>query len=158
MATKKEAQGVVASMRTEIDALDFEFVGDGIGVSQALDLLRKALKQIDACLDKREYEEASNLGYGPVTENFVFLQRALGGLNDLCMRKTGIVQEVARQLRCSYEDALPHVDAVMPTAHPLTKEQRREARKALPKIKARIRAMTGRGKRQERAGRRHDRP
>ncbi len=150
MVTRKEAEAVVASKRVEIDALDFEFVGVGVGVSQALDLLRKALKEIDTCLDKREYERASStLAYGPVTENFVFLQRTLAGLHDLHMRKVSLVQEVAMQLHCAYEDALPYVDAVMPTAHPLTEEERRTARRAGPETNARIRAMVERGKRDE---------
>ena len=39
---------------------------------------------------------------------------------------------------CAYEGALPYVDAVMPTQRPLTEQQRRAARKALVKIKARF--------------------
>lgn len=146
--TKERAGPVIASRRKEIDALDLRFVGEGIGVAQALDELRKALDEISTCLNRREYEKASSrLAYGPVTENFIFLQRALAGLHGACMQKQLIVQEVAAQLRCAYEEALPYVDAVMPTAHPLTEKERQAARKALPEIRARIRAMTEKGKR-----------
>ena len=146
--TTKDPQAIVASMRKEIAALDLRFVGEGVGVSQAIDELRKALGAISACLDSRDFHKASSLGYGPVAENFVFLQRALGGLQDACSEKETLVGEVAKKLRCAYEDALPYVDAVMTTPHPLTAKERRAARKALPKIKARVRAMTKRGRRQ----------
>ncbi len=147
--TTKDPQAIVASMRKEIAALDLRFVGEGVGVSQAIDELRKALDAISACLDRRDFYKASRLGYGPVAENFVFLQRAPEqGLQDASSEKETLVGEVAKKLRCAYEDALPYVDAVMTTPHPLTAKERRAARKALPKIKARVRAMTKRGRRQ----------
>ena len=119
-------------------------VGGGFGgltVAQALDGLRKAVNEISACLDRREYRRAADLGYGRVAEMFVFLQRTLGGLQGACSEKEALVSEVAKELRCAYEDALPYVDAVLSTSRPLTKEQREENRKALRKFKARIPAM-----------------
>jgi hypothetical protein len=140
------AEAVVSARRAEIDALDMRFVGEGVGVAQALDGLGKALEEISACLDRREYEKASNLGYGPVAEMFVFLQRALGGLQHACSEKEALVGEVAKELRCAYEDALPYVDAVLSTSHPLTRKERHEARKALPRLESRIRALAKKGR------------
>jgi len=74
-AKKRDARAVVASMRAAIARLDDEFVGEVVGVAQALDELRKALRRIEICLDTRELEKASRIGYGSVADNFIFLQR-----------------------------------------------------------------------------------
>ena len=39
VANRKDAEAAVASMRKEIDALDLHFVGEGVGVAQAIDEL-----------------------------------------------------------------------------------------------------------------------
>jgi hypothetical protein len=140
------AEAVVSARRADIEALDMRFVGEGVGLAQALDGLRDALNEISACLDRRDYRKAADLGYGRIAEMFVFLQRTLGGLQDACGEKEALVSEVASELRCAYEDALPYVDAVLSTSRPLTSKERKEARKALPKIKARIRAMAGKSR------------
>ena len=140
------AERVVGARRTEIDALDMRFVGEGVGVAQALDGLHTALDEISVCLDRRDYRKAADLGYGRIAEMFVFLQRTLGALQDACSAKEALVSEVASELRCTYEDALPYVDAVLSTSRPLTTEEREEARKALPNIQTRIRAMAGRSR------------
>jgi hypothetical protein len=140
---KKQTAGpVVAAARERIATLDDEFFGEMVGVSQAIDELRKALDRVEACLDSRDFGKASTLGYGPVAETFIFLQRTLGGLQAICMEKEALVSEIAAKLGCAYEDALPHVEAIMESTHPLTEEQRRKARKSIPGIKARIRALT----------------
>jgi hypothetical protein len=114
--TKEPAEPLVAAVRGEISALDDKFIGETVGVAHAMDEMRKAFAEIDACLDRREYEQAAALGYGWVSSAFVFLQRTLRGLQGLCMEKQVIVQDLAAKLRCAYEEALPHVDAVMVSA------------------------------------------
>ena len=145
--TKEKAAPIIAAMRTEIAAVDDEFIGEVVGVSQAIGELRKALNKVSACLDSRDFYKASSLGYGPVAEMFVFLQRTLGGLQGHCVDKEKLVSEVAMKLGCAYEDALPHVDAVMKSPHPLSDKERREIKRKRPQLMAdlrgRIDALSG---------------
>jgi hypothetical protein len=50
-------------------------------------VLRKALGELSASLDRREFEKASAIGYGAVASEFIFLQRTLGGLQGACMNE-----------------------------------------------------------------------
>jgi hypothetical protein len=118
MVPKETAEQIIASLRAEIAAVDDETIMEVVGVTQALDELRKALDEVDACLDSRDFEKAADLGYQSVASGFIFLQRTLGGLQGSCGDKQVLVQDVAARLGCAYEDALPHVDAVMTSPHP----------------------------------------
>jgi len=142
-ATSKRVESLVGSKRKELAALDDEFFGEVVGVAQAIDALRTALKQISAALDSRQFEKASAIGYGKVAGEFVFLQRTLGGLQGACLHKEKLVSDLAFALRCPYEDVLPKVDAVLQSARPLDRKQRLEnRRKAAPQIRAAIEALT----------------
>lgn len=77
------------------------------GLTLRIDALRKALNQVSAALDARQFEKASSLGYGKVAEEFVFLQRTLGGLQGACLHKERLIQDLAIALHCPYEDVLP---------------------------------------------------
>jgi hypothetical protein len=79
-ASSKKVGRFVASRRKELAALDDQFFAEVVGVAQAIDALRAALKQVSSALDARQYEKASALGYEKVASEFVFLQRTLGGL------------------------------------------------------------------------------
>jgi hypothetical protein len=138
----KGAKRRIASKRTEIAALDDEFFGEVVGVAQAIDLLRRALSEVSACLDRREFEKASALGYGKLAQEFIFLQRTLGGLQGACMHKEKLVCDLAVELGCSYEDALPEVDALMKSARPLDRKQRNAGKRRQAQIRATIKAMT----------------
>lgn len=124
MTTKSKAGPTIASLKHEIADLDDRIIGEVVGVMQAISELRKALDEVEACLDRRQLEKAADLGYGSVSSGFVFVQRTLGGLNGVCSEKAIIVQEVAAKLACSYEEALPHVEAVMQSAHPRRQRKR----------------------------------
>lgn len=87
----KKVARTLAPKRKEIAALDDEFFGEVVGVAQAIAELRKALNQLSASLDRREFEKASALGYGAVAAEFVFLQRTLGGLQGACLSKEKLV-------------------------------------------------------------------
>jgi hypothetical protein len=142
-ATSKRVERLVGSKRKELAALDDEFFGEVVGVVQAIDALRTALNQIRAALDSRQFEKASALGYEKVAEEFVFLQRTLGGLQGACLHKEKLVSDIACALRCPYEDVLPKLDAVLQSARPLDRKQHRENRKkAAPQIRAAIEALT----------------
>jgi hypothetical protein len=113
-----EVEQVIGSMRERIDAIDEALIMEVVGVAQALDELRKALDEVDACLDSRDFEKAADLGYRSVSSGFIFLQRTLGALKSQNDQKSVVVSEVAVKLVCAYEEALPHVDAAMQSAHP----------------------------------------
>lgn len=142
-ASSKKVARLIASKRKELAALDDEFFGEIVGVAQAIDALRAALKQVSAALDARQFEKASALGYEQVASEFIFLQRTLGGLQGACLHKEGLVQELAVALRCPYEDVLPKVDAMMESARPIDRKQRiANRKKAAPQLRAAIEALT----------------
>jgi hypothetical protein len=43
--------------------VDEELMLEVVGVAQALGELRKALDDVDACMDRRDFEKAADLGY-----------------------------------------------------------------------------------------------
>ena len=141
-ATSKRVERLVGSKRKELAALDDQFFGEVVGVAEAIYALRTALKQISAALDSRQFEKASAIGYGKVAEEFVFLQRTLGGLQGACLHKEKLVSDLALTLRRPYEDVLPKVNAVMQSARPLDRKQRIASRKKVPQIRAAIEALT----------------
>lgn len=112
---------VIAAMREKIAAADDNLIMEAAGVTQALDDLRKALAAVEDGLANREFEKAAALGYSSVSSGYVFLQRTLGGLQVAQNDKCSIVSEVAAQMGCAYEEALPHVNACMESACPRSK-------------------------------------
>jgi hypothetical protein len=123
MIIKDTAESIISSVREQIAAVDEKTIMAVAGVAQALDELRKALVEVDACLGGRDLEKAAALGYGSVSSGFIFLQRTLGELNSVCSDKDVIVGEVAVKLGCAYEEALPHVNAVMESSRPRRKAE-----------------------------------
>ncbi len=95
---KKLIENIISQKKNEIKNIDDAFIGNVIGVAQALGQLKDALKKIDACLDQREFEIASSLGYSDVSSDFIFLQRCLGGLNDTVRQKDKITQDICLEL------------------------------------------------------------
>lgn len=144
LATSRRGERLIASKRKELAALDDEFFGEVVGVAQAIAALRKALNEISASLDSRQFEKASDVGYGKVAQEFVFLQRTLGGLQGACLHKEKLVSDLAFALRCPYEEVLPRVDAFMQSARPLDRKQRQANRRKGSQISATIKAMTQR--------------
>ena len=124
--------------------MDDEFFGEVVGVAQAIATLRKALNEISASLDSRQFEKASEVGYGKAAQEFVFLQRTLGGLQGACLHKEKLVSDLAFVLRRPYEDVLPKVDALMQSARPLDRKQRSANRRKPSQIRTTIEALTQR--------------
>ncbi len=79
-----------------------------ISVAQALYALRTALDNVDKCLDRRDFEEAVNLGNSDVL--LVFLQRTLGTVKSSQLEKQKIIQTIATQTASYYEDAVPFIE------------------------------------------------
>ena len=95
---KKHIENIISQKKNEIKNIDDAFIGNVIGVAQALEQLKDALKKIDACLDQRDFEKASSLGYNDVSSEFIFLQRCLGSLNDTVRQKDKITQDICLKL------------------------------------------------------------
>ncbi len=117
----------------ELKTVDENIIGECIGVSHALGDLRKALDEVDVCLDKRKYSEASRLGYGKVSSAFIFLQRTLGGLQHAYGQKEKLVSEIALESGVGvYEKVEPFVDDILDSSKELSEEEKaknKEARK-----------------------------
>lgn len=88
-------------------------VGDVVGAYQAIDLLTKALAVVKDRLKAGEHEKASHLGYTQVAREFIFLQRVLGGLQSDEMDKCKVIQDLAFERKCAYEDVAPEVEAAL---------------------------------------------
>ncbi len=126
---KQIIESSIARKEIKIKEVDEAFFGNVIGVSQAIGELRKALKKVSECLDKREFQKASTLGYQDVSLEFVFLQRTLGGLNDVVMQKEKIVSDICLELSgelegIRYEEVEPLVDKEIDSLKPITKPRK----------------------------------
>lgn len=76
------------------------------------------------CLDERQFEKASQLGYTEVASAFIFLQRALGGLNDTNGRKQELIQDIGLEVGkdhkdIRYEEVAPFVEGGMESLKPI---------------------------------------
>jgi len=128
----KNIENAIAEMSDELKSVDNDLIMDVAGVSQAIDHLRKALNKVEGCLDKRQFEEASSLGYSDVSSEFIFLQRTLGGLQHSYGQKQALVSEIALKSGVGvYEEVEPFVDAVLDSSKVLTKEQKMENEKII---------------------------
>lgn len=126
MNSNKEAiKTVIKDSKDKIYDVDMGIVGQSIGVSTAINELKEGLDKIDECLHQRKYEEASNLGYSEIASSFVFLQRALGGIQGVMADKEKLVSEIALKSGVGiYEEVEPFVDEVMSSMQILTEEER----------------------------------
>ena len=123
--TEAAIKEAIAASRDKIREIDEKIIGQSIGVSTAINELRKGLSKIEDCLQKREYYEASNIGYREVSSSFVFLQRALGGIQGAMADKEELVSEIALQSGVNvYEEVEPLVNEIMASAKILTEEER----------------------------------
>jgi len=105
----------------EIDKINMEFIGCTIGVAEAIRRSRSALDDIDQGLAERKYHTASQMGYGDITSNFIFLQRTLGALQTAYDNKTVFVSKIAGLTSSSYEEVEPFVDAKLSAMKPRLK-------------------------------------
>jgi hypothetical protein len=116
----------VVQKKSAIKDIDEAFFGDVIGVAQALGQLKEALEKVDSCLDRREFEKASSLGYSDVSSEFIFLQRCLGGLNNTVGQKQKLIQDIGLELckeldNVHYEEIAPLVEQKIESLKPIDK-------------------------------------
>ena len=112
--------------KVSINAIDNAFYGDMTGVAQAIGQLKAALDKVDTCLNQREFEQASNLGYSDVSSEFIFLQRCLGSLNDTVMQKEKVIQDICSELtnqldNINNEEVTASVENELESIKPITK-------------------------------------
>jgi len=123
MSKADQIKKTVETYKDQLAALDMEYVGETVGVAQALDDVRKALDAIDEKLTTREYEKAAQLGYGDIGSAYIFLQRTLGGLQHLEGKKDNLIAEIAKASGVPvYEEVAPYVLAALETAKPKTED------------------------------------
>ncbi len=142
MTNKDKIKKAIEESIEEITTVDDDIMGATVGVAQALDHLKKALNKVSLCLDKRQYEKASSLGYSDVASEFIFLQRTLGGLQSAYNQKQSLVSEIALKSGVGiYEEVEPFVDEVLTSSKVLSKEEKinnkKIARKLLKDLKFR---------------------
>ena len=123
---KQYIESSVNKHKDRINTVDDCFYVDMSGVTQAVAQLKNALGKVSACLNQREFEQASSLGYSDGSSEFIFLQRCLGALNDTVMQKEKLTQdiclEVSRQLESvKNEEVAVLVEKQMDSLKPVTK-------------------------------------
>lgn len=121
---QEDIESLAKENASEIDKINDSFIGEVIGVSQAIGELKEALDKIDHHLDERQFEKASKLGYDDVASAFIFLQRALGGLNDTNGRKQELIQDIAQEVgkrhqNIAYEEVASFVENKMESLTPI---------------------------------------
>ena len=127
MSNQKAIERAVDNAMDKITAIDDHIIGDVIGVAQAVGGLRKQLDKINICLDERQFEEASRLGYGEVSSEFIFLQRALGALQSSEHDKQALISEIAVQSGSGiYEEIEPYVSRKMPSTQKLDESEKKK--------------------------------
>lgn len=110
---------IVNSKLDDIKALDEALIIEVSGVAIAIDKLRSAVSLVEAHLNDRLFEQASQVGYQEVSQEFVFLQRTLAGLQSATHKKEALISDitlaasVALNISVAYEDVQPYVDQVM---------------------------------------------
>ncbi|MEM8969165.1 MAG: hypothetical protein AAGE93_22300 [Bacteroidota bacterium] len=141
MTEKEKIEAAIQEFKPALEKLDNEFVGQTIGVARAMDEMRKNLDAIEEVLDRREHDRAAQMGYREISSTFIWLQRALGGLQDVQNHKHTLVAEIAMASGVPvYEKVAPYVDAVLDSAKVLTKEQKELNRKQSDELYAQLKA------------------
>lgn len=139
---EKEIVATVQDFMPQIERVSMAIMGEVIGVAQALGELRNALDAIDNCLDTREFDRASHLGYSDASSAFIFLQRALGGLQSAADAKDNLIADIGITSGAkNHEEVLPHVKAVMFAIQPMTEVQKKK-RQTMPGKKVPTRKVT----------------
>lgn len=92
--------------KARLKGLEPDFAVEGGAAFQAIDELYNKLEEVKAAIMADDYRKASSLGYNEVSSAYIFLQRMLGSLITLDMKKDSIVSELAYELKVPYEKAL----------------------------------------------------
>lgn len=117
MTTDKiDPQQIVSAIdnrAADIETMDNNILMEIAGVSMALDKLREALNQVAFHVNDREFEKASHVGYQDLAHSFVYVQRALAGLQSAAHQKEALIIDIAMVVNTAYENVAPHVEKRM---------------------------------------------
>lgn len=109
-AKQQEIIAIVDKQSDAIEALNNDLMMATVGVAMALDELRKSINLIEAHLNQREFEKASQVGYQELANHFVYVQRTLAGIQTSVHRKEELISEIALIAKTAYEDVAPFVE------------------------------------------------
>jgi|APLak6261673822_1056097.scaffolds.fasta_scaffold15522_2 predicted O-linked N-acetylglucosamine transferase (SPINDLY family) len=112
-AKQQEIIAIVDKQSDAIEALDNDMMMETVGVSMALDELRKSINLIEAHLNEREFEKASQAGYHELANSFIYVQRTLAGIQTNVHRKESLISGIALMVKTAYEDVAPFVEKKM---------------------------------------------
>lgn len=119
MNKKDKIDNTLADYADALDALSDNYIGESIGVHQAIGDIRAALDDIEIKMASRYYEQAAALGYREIASSFIFLQRALGGLQSVEGKKHSLIAEIGIKSGVPvYEEIAPHVTAAISALNP----------------------------------------
>lgn len=93
-----------------------EFVDAALSIKSELDLevactlegieeLRGHLEQLERLIQDKQYDAASAAGYNEISGGFVYVQRCLGGIEELHLDEQLLVKELAKARQCSESEA-----------------------------------------------------
>lgn len=113
--------------KEEISRLDGAFIGTVIHISQTGDNIKKALKDIDKLLEERDFLGAAMAGFKDISQEYTYLQRALGALHHLANQKEVLIQSITEEIDSKpYQELYPKVEQkineMMPSTKKLTPE------------------------------------
>ena len=94
---------VISDFAEPLDEANLALVIESAGVAQAINALRKALDNVEQCLNDRKYEEVASLGYGDICSEFIFLQRTMGAIHSKALERSSVVSEIACEAKVAFE-------------------------------------------------------
>lgn len=100
----KEFVDAALSIRSEI-ALEVSCTLEGI------EELRGHLEQLERLIQDQHYEAASAAGYNEISGGYVYVQRCLGGIEELHLDEQILVKELARARQCTETEAQYFLDS-----------------------------------------------
>lgn len=78
-------------------------------VSQCADAMKRSIDEILETMRADQFAMAASLGYRDFADNFIWMQRCLGGLNDAAMKCSEAVSLVAMDCHLAFEQVYPMV-------------------------------------------------
>ena len=103
-----------------------EYVDAGLSIRNELSLevsctlegieeLRAHLDQLETLIQDKQYEAASAAGYNEVSGGFVYVQRCLGGIEELHLDEQLLLKELARVRGCTESEAQNFLESEIST-------------------------------------------
>jgi hypothetical protein len=87
-----------------LQEIEDQLMGDGFGLYQATKGLEEYLNNAEQLFKERKFDELSALGYGKISEYFVFLQRVISGIQHTSLQREKVIQEIALEHNLRFEE------------------------------------------------------